>query len=705
MQGRLIKMFRLLIDDDVDHISILSDRLNVTQKTVRNYIKEINEVLIANSFEKFQVNRGKLVNNLSPEQIEKIKGKFILSTNDQLYLTSSQRIIYLLFIFLESEGPIFFVDIQNDLQVSKSTMDEDLRNFRRLLKRYDLVLITNKKQGANIVGNERAIRAMFGDVLNRENIISSFFNNDPVANSPLVSKIEKVFSYENIMFVKNTILEFFPNSGVATNNSYCQQATIFMLVWISRIKQSQNVSDGSKDKGKDISQVMGKFLEKIKRHFNFNLENLNEIKYISYIIGSFNNDGDYDIEDWSKAQVFTIKLINVLEKKLKFPFSKSESLFERLYQHVLFLFLRKKQNIDIANPLTEMIKQSYTTIYKEIVNFIDNDENIFQNKLSEDEICYLVVYFSTAELEVQNSMRYKCKVAVVCNYGVATGHLIAAKLREHFNLDVLAVLGANEIGTIKKLPVKLVFKTVNIKIDDVPSVRLNPILNKQEIDKVSKFLQQHSDLLTYEENKLDPTKFFKEVLNGLILNGVSVSKEIVESLQNVFQINHVEISERSVKPMLQDLLNENEIQLNVLAKDWRDAIRVSAAPLLNAGKIRASYVDAMISSVEKYGPYIVIGPSLALAHARPEDGANQLAVSVTTLEEPISFGNSDNDPVKIIFCLAAVDDYSHLNVMKAIVQLISDQEKINRLADIQDKKEFQKTLFQNNSNQEEKNNG
>lgn len=40
MQGRLIKMLRLLINDDADSISDLADRLNVTQKTVRNYVKK-----------------------------------------------------------------------------------------------------------------------------------------------------------------------------------------------------------------------------------------------------------------------------------------------------------------------------------------------------------------------------------------------------------------------------------------------------------------------------------------------------------------------------------------------------------------------------------------------------------------------------------------------------------------------------------------
>lgn len=56
----------------------------------------------------------------------------------------------------------------------------------------------------------------------------------------------------------------------------------------------------------------------------------------------------------------------------------------------------------------------------------------------------------------------------------------------------------------------------------------------------------------------------------------------------------------------------------------------------------------MIRAVNDYGPYIVIGKHMALAHARPEDGVNKLGVSVATIEQPIDFGNPEMDPVKII---------------------------------------------------------
>lgn len=48
-----------------------------------------------------------------------------------------------------------------------------------------------------------------------------------------------------------------------------------------------------------------------------------------------------------------------------------------------------------------------------------------------------------------------------------------------------------------------------------------------------------------------------------------------------------------------------------------------------------------------------------------------------------------------MFCLAAVDNYSHLNVMKAVVQLINDPKKVEQLSTISDVKEFRDVLFEN----------
>lgn len=151
--------------------------------------------------------------------------------------------------------------------------------------------------------------------------------------------------------------------------------------------------------------------------------------------------------------------------------------------------------------------------------------------------------------------------------------------------------------------------------------------------------------------------------------------------------------------MLKDVLKKSDILLLEKCPDWESAVQRVALPLLNENCIKESYVEAMIASVKEFGPYIVMGKHLALAHARPEDGVNKLGISVATLAEPVVFGNEENDPVKIIFCLAAVDSFSHLNIMKSLIELINDETKIDRLAQCTTVADFETILYEDALNE------
>lgn len=132
--------------------------------------------------------------------------------------------------------------------------------------------------------------------------------------------------------------------------------------------------------------------------------------------------------------------------------------------------------------------------------------------------------------------------------------------------------------------------------------------------------------------------------------------------------------------MISEIMDESFCRINVTVKDWEDCVRQSGKILLENGCVEQSYIDDMVNVVNEYGPYIVIMPGVCLAHARPEAGAKKIGVSVMTLAEPVYFGNPDNDPVTLVLGLAAIDNNSHLDVIKDAVKFLSDEsiEKIHQ---------------------------
>lgn len=124
--------------------------------------------------------------------------------------------------------------------------------------------------------------------------------------------------------------------------------------------------------------------------------------------------------------------------------------------------------------------------------------------------------------------------------------------------------------------------------------------------------------------------------------------------------------------MLEDLLKEELIRLDVDAKDWEDAVKQAASPLLENNKIKQSYIDSIISVVKETGPYFVIAPHIALPHTRPEMGAIENALGVAVLKTPIEFGNKYNDPVKYLFTLSAVDTHQHSDVLGELSRFLDN---------------------------------
>jgi PTS system ascorbate-specific IIA component len=109
----------------------------------------------------------------------------------------------------------------------------------------------------------------------------------------------------------------------------------------------------------------------------------------------------------------------------------------------------------------------------------------------------------------------------------------------------------------------------------------------------------------------------------------------------------------------------------VTADDWRAAIRAACAPLVELHAVEPRYADRCISIVEDQGPYIVVAPGIALAHARPEDGVRELCASAVTLARPVRFGHPVNDPVHLVIAFGSPDRSAHVGLLAALARQLA----------------------------------
>lgn len=127
------------------------------------------------------------------------------------------------------------------------------------------------------------------------------------------------------------------------------------------------------------------------------------------------------------------------------------------------------------------------------------------------------------------------------------------------------------------------------------------------------------------------------------------------------------------------LIEKEKLRVHVPAENWEQAIAQAGAVLEEAGSITHEYVEAMIAAVKEYGPYIVIMPGFAIAHAAPCPAVKKEDIALVTLEKPLDFG-SPNDPVLVVLCVSCIDHDSHLNALQKVAAALDSEEIFPQMA-------------------------
>ena len=133
--------------------------------------------------------------------------------------------------------------------------------------------------------------------------------------------------------------------------------------------------------------------------------------------------------------------------------------------------------------------------------------------------------------------------------------------------------------------------------------------------------------------------------------------------------------------MLRDFVESWHYKFAQSASDWREAIRMSCESLEADGTVDETYKEEIIACLEKYGPYIVIMPNVALPHSQEgAKGVNKTAIGFMKLEEPISFeeGDSQKD-AQLFFTLASCDSNQHLKNMMRLSELLMNEDVVKAL--------------------------
>jgi len=690
MRERSVEILQMLMVEKYPiAINELANEFDVSSRTIRSNVNDIDNFLSRNSLPLIETIRN---NGIKIPLTHKQKNKINVLLNDveiDYYSNKKMRILNLI-LELVFGNKKYVYDKQNEFKTSKSTKDNDMKTVREILHDYNLSLNTQCPGSLEIEGVERTIRVMIFNVINKyvgsvdiydmtkmqSSMYQILFDFIPVELFEKISNLyEKYITYDDVMYKNQTIL--------------------FLSIWINRLRNEKSISGKLTDPipSEDSIDLL---INEVEKDYAF-LINESERNYGRLILETLVPQTVESTSEWTKGQILTLELISHVQHKLNLTLNNKEELFSGLFKHIVKLMGRLERNMQIRNPLMDEIKNNNPKIFEAIKTFPFNESDISTEKITDDEIAFIAIYFLVSMSQVRQNYNHVYKAVVFCNHGKATGRLLSQMLEENFDIDVVAILSSNDLTLLNKIDADIAFSTIYLDIDTIPLLVVDSLLIDENHKKVKRFLNDNISFrkrVNYnQKNTKSNNIFFKDILKIIKKSNGDINEGIYNEVKNIFEKKGLELDDEVALPNLSDLLMSSHILFDVEALNWKEAITNSAESLLEEEIINEKYIDSMIESVKKNGPYIVMGPHVALAHAKPEDGVNEVGVSVSLLKNPINFDHEENDPVKIVFCIAPTDSYSHINIMNDIYELMNNEEKMHQLLNSENKNEFKQLLF------------
>lgn len=685
MKKRSKEILDLLAKREIEYtISTLAEKFEVSERTIRNDVKDINDYLKEQDIHPIRFGGNGLV--LIDDKIGQIKENV---EQEDLYtykLSKEERRMLSAAILIDAKGHITLSQIADMLYVSRATIINDLEEVKMMLSKGKLQVISHSNKGLRLEGLEGDKRLF---LLRLMSVGSNGMKENSTVRSFLKGlNITISMSEEDRRKLQRIINEQEQTYGrFMTDDSFDYLMQYLMLsmqrikngnVMIEPIKGNKSKYDMAKDMLKYISQYWE--ISMGEGEIDFLCGVLDSMSYVKRkrreqkIIG---------------LQLVTRKFIEHISKDLGVNLNKDFDFYENLTDHLESIIM-KSFNVAQRDDFLKQYVEKNPRVLEVVLKHLDMLKNFMNREISEIEIDYIVIHICAA-LERRKKKEVEFRVLIVCGGGIGTSQLLLAKMRNRFDFHVVDVVSAHLLNTRNYQDIDLVISTIPLKDYDGEYILVTPVFSDEDYLRVSGKIEQIQETHKIEpmpaktENQLaqrDPKKLINEL--ATIIKDPRIMDQVTIKVNEFFGIKT-----QMEEPLLYELLQPENIQLDIACRDWREAIIKSSKPLLDAGKIEEKYVDAMIDNVRENGAYIVLSPGFALPHEGFDRGCNEVGMNLIRLNEPVIIEDVDGElnEVKFFCCMSTEDHKKHMKAFFHLVNMLTNRGFKEELASAKTPKE------------------
>jgi len=469
-ENRASKILNILEQKNSVSLESLAEKLNVSSKTIKNEVKNLNEQLENSAFVDIKHGIYKIY-IFDRSKFEKVKQEIYYQRD---FLNSPQRrMAFIVYKLINSKEPYLTDDLAYEMNVARTTIINDMKKIKEILSNYNLNITGKPNNGIVLEGNELDIRNFL-----LENIYEITYED---------FKIDE----DIVEFVKETISKY--KLDKTTFDYFIKSLTVSF----DRIMNGHPIKILSNKYGELLRswefEVVTTIVEEIERRLNINFA-LEERLFLTLPIVGMRTPTN--IEEISQHVHITEEILNlvsdIIERirfKMGFNITKDDILEDFIY-HIAFLVNRLKYGVHLNNPLIDDIKENYKVAYKMAELAKEVIEENLKVSMTQDEVGFIAAYFGLfiSEQELVKPKDYK--IAVICGTGRVTAKLVESQLRNIFDSKTTIDLFSDDkvIGEVLDT-YDLVLSTVKTKYNtNIRVLYIDKIFDKEVLKRKIKEL-------------------------------------------------------------------------------------------------------------------------------------------------------------------------------------------------------------------------
>lgn len=490
LTSRQENVLQTLLSEDTPMTGKYLGKINdVTSRTIREDIKVIDGLISSHgaSIEAVMGQGYQLI--IQDEECFRHYLQSLLENETFIPKSPEERVIYLIKRLLLHDQYIKLDDLSNEMYVSRSTIQNDLNEVRKILSKYEIELESRPNYGMKVKGRELQLRFCIAEYLFDRNEKKYYAIMDTDLTSLSQADLDTIFEVIMHEIEANQITL----SDIAVHNLF-----IHIAIACKRIETGNKVTIFKADLQEILEKKEYRVAEKIVRKIEDELLldfPREETAYIAiHLLGTKmltqTQTADKVVEQVIEDEVSAIvrKALHRIETELQLGIHEDKELILALNLHLKPAINRFKYGMNIRNPMLQEIKKNYPLAFEAGVIAGLAIEKHTGTKIDENEVGYLALHIGAA-IERRKLKAGPKRCLIVCASGLGTAQLIFYKLKSHFgkNLDVV---GTTEYYNLQHSNLNDIdFIVTSIPISEripIPVIEVNAIIRDTDLSRIER---------------------------------------------------------------------------------------------------------------------------------------------------------------------------------------------------------------------------